>query len=73
MQNWNQACGADPNQVQSIGALLAYFVAVSRLKVNMTKSVLVPVGIADNAGEFASILGCGTTSLPLKYLGLHLR
>jgi hypothetical protein len=38
----------------------------------MTKSVLVPVGVADNAGEFASILGCGTASLPLKYLGLPL-
>ena len=38
----------------------------------MAKIVLVPVGTADNAGELASVLGCRTASLPLKYLGLPL-
>jgi hypothetical protein len=39
----------------------------------MAKSVLVLVGTTDNAGELTSILGCGTASIPLKYLGLHFR
>jgi len=42
------------------------------LKVNLTKSVLVPVGHVDNMGELTGILGCGTASLHLKYLGLPL-
>jgi hypothetical protein len=35
-------------------------------------SVLVPVGNLDNMGELTGILGCETSSLPLKYLGLLL-
>ena len=38
----------------------------------MTTSTLVSVGDVDNVGELAGVLGCGTTSLPLKYLGLPL-
>jgi hypothetical protein len=38
----------------------------------MGKSVLVPVGNVDNMGELTSILGCGTSFLPLKYLGFPL-
>jgi hypothetical protein len=38
----------------------------------MAKSALVPVGDVVNVGELASVLGCGTASLPLKYLGLPL-
>jgi hypothetical protein len=38
----------------------------------MAKLVLVPVGTVDNVGDLASILGCGTSSLPLKYLSLPL-
>jgi hypothetical protein len=38
----------------------------------MAKSALVPVGDVVNIGELASVLGCGTASLPLKYLGLPL-
>ena len=34
--------------------------------------VLVPMGNMDNAGNLAGILGCGTASIPLKYLGLPL-
>jgi hypothetical protein len=40
--------------------------------VNLAKSVLVPVSNMDNAGNLAGILGCGTASMPLKYLGLPL-
>jgi hypothetical protein len=40
--------------------------------VNLAKSVLVHVDNMDNAGNLAGILGCGTASMPLKYLGLPL-
>ena len=47
-----------------------FFEAISGLKVNMAKLTLVLVGNVDNMVEFAGILWCGTSSLPLKYLGL---
>jgi hypothetical protein len=49
--------------------LFLCFEAVSGLKINLAKSVLVVVGCVDG---LASILGCGVSSLPLKYLGLPL-
>jgi len=39
------------------------------LKINLTKSELVLVGIVDNVEGLASIFGYGVSSLPLKYLG----
>jgi hypothetical protein len=38
----------------------------------LAKLALVPVGYMDNVGDLASVLGCGTTSLPLKYSSLPL-
>jgi hypothetical protein len=55
-----------------LDALLVCFEAVSGLKVNLAKSVLVPVGSLEDVDQLASRLGCGTTDLPLKYLGLPL-
>jgi hypothetical protein len=49
-----------------------FFEPVFGLKVNLAKSDLVPVGIVDNMSELAGILGCETSSLPLKYLGIPL-
>jgi hypothetical protein len=63
-------CGADASQVGHIGALLVCFEAASGLKVNWSKSGLIPVGSAGNVDQLAGILGCGTGNLPLKYLGL---
>ena len=34
--------------------------------------MLVPLGNVDNVDGLAGILGCGVSSLPLKYLGLPL-
>ena len=65
-------CGANFDHIRSIHALLVCFEAVSGLKVNMTKSVLILEGTVGNVGDLASILGCGTDSLPLKYLSLPL-
>jgi hypothetical protein len=44
---------------------------VSGLKINLSKSEIVPVDVGD-VEELASILGCGVASLPIKYLGLPL-
>jgi hypothetical protein len=38
----------------------------------LAKSLLVPIGNVDNAIELVVILGNGTSSLPLKYLGMPL-
>jgi hypothetical protein len=65
-------CGTDARQISYLGALLVCFEAVSGLKVNLSKSVLVPVGHLEEVDQLASCLGCGTTDLPLKYLGLPL-
>jgi hypothetical protein len=65
-------CGADVSQIRHIGALLVCFEAVSGLKINLPKSSLVPVGPLDDVEQLAGVLGCGISSLPLKYLGLQL-
>jgi len=57
------------------------FEVVSGLKVNLAKSVLVPVGdVVDvdwlagvvDVDWLAGIMGCGVSLLPLKYLGFPL-
>jgi hypothetical protein len=65
-------CGANASQIRHLGALLVCFEAVASLKVNLSKSVLVPVGHVENVGQLASLLGCGSGEVPLKYLGLPL-
>jgi hypothetical protein len=65
-------CGVDASQISYMGALLVCFEAVSGLKVNLTKSVLVPIASLDDVDQLAGRLGCGTADLPLKYLGLPL-
>jgi len=52
--------------------LLLSFEAVSGLKINLDKSVLVPMSHVDNVDDLVGILGCGVSSLSLKYLGLPL-
>jgi hypothetical protein len=65
-------CEANPDYLRYMHVLLVCFETVSGLKVNLAKSLLVPIGNVDNVTELASILGCGTSSLPLKYLGMPL-
>jgi hypothetical protein len=42
------------------------------LKINLSKSEIVPVGDVGDVEGLASILGCRVASLPMKYLGLPL-
>ena len=49
-----------------------WFEAVSGLKINLSKSEIVPVGDTPNIEEIKQILGCQQSVLPMKYLGLPL-
>ena len=49
-----------------------WFEAFSCLKINLNKSVIIPLGRVDNVEVLASELGCGVGSLPTMYLGLPL-
>ena len=49
-----------------------WFEAISRLRINLDKSELIPVGRVDNVEELASKLGCMVESLPSSYLAMSL-
>jgi hypothetical protein len=63
-------CGADPNRRCNLQSLFLLFEAVLGMKTNLAKLELVLVGNVDNLAWLTWILGCGVSSLPLKYLGL---
>ena len=52
--------------------MLFWFEVVSKLKINMGKSELVPVGVVPNIADMVDGLGCKQGSFPMKYLGLPL-
>jgi len=62
----------DLDNLRHLQCLFLCFEAVSSLKINLAKSELVPVENIDNVDGLSSILGCGVSSLPLKYIGLPL-
>jgi hypothetical protein len=64
---------ANASQIRHIGALLVCFEAVAGLKVNLSKSALIPVGSLEDMGRLARLLGCGSGDLPLKYFGFAAR
>ena len=65
-------CDADINHIIALREILSRFEEVSRLKINLGKFELVPVGDVHNLHELVEILGCREFALPLKYLGLPL-
>jgi hypothetical protein len=65
-------CEANPSHLRYLCVLLICFEAVSSVKVNLAKSLLVLIGNVDNVAELAIILFRRTSSLPLKYLGMPL-
>ena len=52
--------------------ILLYFEALSGLKVNLDKSVILLVGDVENIEQLACELGCKAGTLPSTYLGLPL-
>jgi hypothetical protein len=65
-------CDANPEQLLYIRMVLTCFEAVTGLKVNMSKSEMVPIGEVHNMSAMAELLYCRIGSLPLQYLGMPL-
>ena len=63
-------CKANCKQLRFLQCLFLCFEAVTRLKINLANSKLVPVGDVVDVEGLASIFGCRVASLPMKYLGL---
>ena len=65
-------CEPKQNQMAYLSWLLMWFKAISRLKVNLTKSEIIPVGSVVNMEVLANEIGCKIGALPSSYLGLPL-
>ena len=65
-------CVADLHQLLILRMVLIWFEAGTSLKINLSKSELVPVGVMHNMELLLSVLGYKQGSLPMKYLGLPL-
>jgi hypothetical protein len=65
-------CGADPEQILNLRFVFTWFEAASGLKINLSKSEIVPVGDVPQIDELVHLLGCKQSVLPLQYLGLPL-
>ena len=65
-------CEADIDQLKFLSWILMWFKAMSGLKINLSKSEIIPIGPVTNLVELASELGCKIGSFPTCYLGLPL-
>ena len=65
-------CEANSEQLMCLRWTLMWFEAFSGLRINLNKSVIIPLGRVDNVELLATELGCGVGSLPTTYLGLPL-
>ncbi len=65
-------CVSHPEQLLYIRMVLTCFGVVTGLKVNMTKSEMVPIGEVNGLSALADLLYCRIGSLPLQYLGMPL-
>jgi hypothetical protein len=62
-------CNAMPSQLRYLWSVFLLFEVAFGLKVNLAKSVVIPVGNVEQVGILANILGCRVASLLVKYLG----
>jgi hypothetical protein len=65
-------CDADMSQLLYVQMVLTCFEVATGLRVNMSKSEMVPVGEVQNMSELAESLCCRIGELPLSYLGMPL-
>ena len=65
-------CSADSEQISNLRYVFTCFEAVSGLKINLSKSEIVPVGDVPHIEELKHLLGCKQSGLPMQYLGLLL-
>uniref|UniRef100_A0A2N9I3C8 Uncharacterized protein n=1 Tax=Fagus sylvatica TaxID=28930 RepID=A0A2N9I3C8_FAGSY len=64
-----QVCSSEGG---SLVVVFTWFEVVSRLKINLGKSEMVPVGEVPNLEDLVELLGCKLRSLPMTYFGLPL-
>ena len=65
-------CQASQDHLTYLSWLLMWFEVMSRLKINLEKSELIPIGRVENIDDLALDFGCRVGSLPSTYLGLPL-
>ena len=65
-------CKDTEDQMAYLSWILAWFEALSGLRINLDKSSLLPVGRVENEENLALELGCKIGSLPTEYLRLPL-
>ena len=65
-------CGVDQIQLVYLRWLLMWFEALSGLRINLSKSEIIPVERVDGYEALAAELGCKVGSLLASYLGLPL-
>ena len=63
---------ASRKQLLYIRMVLIFFEAITGLRVNVSKSEIVPVGEVGNLGALACILCCKVGRLPMSYLEMPL-
>jgi hypothetical protein len=64
-------CYAD-SELHNLRSLFLCFEAMSELKINLSKSLIIPVGEVVDVESLANIFGCRVAMLPLKYFALPL-
>jgi len=65
-------CGAQAEHVRNLRCTFLCFEAMSGLRINLSKSELVPIGKVEDVESLTHILGCRIGSLPMTYLGMPL-
>ena len=65
-------CKDSEDEMLYLSWILLYFEALSGLRINLSKSTILPVGKVENLNQLAYELGCRVGSLPSSYLGLPL-
>jgi hypothetical protein len=65
-------CDAEEEQLRNLRCLFLCFEAASGLKINLSKSEIVPIGEVQNIDSLASIFDCRVVGLHMKYLGMPL-
>lgn len=63
-------CEAKTSQLGYLRLVLLFFQAVSGLRINISKSEILPVGVVENVELLVSFFGCKVSNLPSEYLGL---
>jgi hypothetical protein len=58
-------CGAQEEQIRQLWCIFLCFEVASRLRINLGKSEIVPIGEIEDAKGLAQLLGCRVASLPM--------